>query len=347
MDRDFEKRFFTSVLLMVVFFGFYLYLFNQMGKKSVSSPSSGEISTNTHVVTQAAPLKITAFSKAFSTNISLKTPLVRLDLSGEGGGVSHLSVDGSWNQSESPVSLLSPVGVGYGSLQWEKDSTNILVFSLVSATETKAEWKGLLVWNTTPLDVRVSYELLSHYTFVQHVIISNTGKEAAKIDYQGRSFLLRWRPDIMSTNEAGTGNMQTYGALVGKKFLSLLKKGLFSSPQKVTFLSNFQWVSVADNYFVFIAEPKSSGISASYEVENRYKTVEKTALTLYLPVLLLGAGETTNFTIQYYCGPRKESLLRQVNPTYGQLFRWPTLFAWFMKPIEWAMVWLLNVLGGW
>lgn len=345
MDRDFEKRFFTSVLLMVVFFGFYLYLFNQMAKKPSSSAPSGEIATN--ALTEATSLKITVLSKASPTNVLLKTSLATIELSGEGGGVSHLSVDGPWNQSEGSVSLLSPVGAGYGSLQWEKETTNVLPFSLVAATETKAEWMGLLVWNTTPLEVRVSYEILSNYAFVQQVVISNRSKEAVKIDHQGRSFLLRWRPDIMSTNEAGTGNMQTYGALVGKKFLPLLKKGLFSAPQNATFLSNFQWVSVADNYFVFIAEPKTSGIAASYEVESRHKTIEKTVITLYLPVLLLGSGEATNFTIQYYCGPRKESLLRQVNPTYGQLFRWPTVFAWFMKPIEWAMVWLLNVLGGW
>ncbi|MCX7882550.1 MAG: membrane protein insertase YidC [Brevinematales bacterium] len=346
MDRDFEKRFFISMFLMVLFFGFYIYIFQQMGKKTSHPVSSTETTTNTLV--QTPPLNISLPTQTTPpTNLLLQTPTIRLVVSGEGAGISQLSVDGEWNQSDSPVSLFLPPQGGYGALQWEKESFATPVFSLVSSSPTSSEWTAQLAWNSLPLEVRIRYEILSNYTFLQTISISNRAKEAIKIDYQGRSFLLRWRPDIMNTNDPGSGNMQTYGAYIGKKFVPVLKKGFFSAGQNTAFVSNFQWLSLADNYFVFLVEPKTSGVSASYDIESRHKTYEKTAITLYLPVLLLGAGETTHFTIQYYCGPRKESLLRSLNPTYGQLFRWPMVFAWFMKPIEWVMVWLFHILGSW
>ncbi len=345
MNQDFEKRFLTSMLVMVLFLGFYVYIFNQAAKKTSSQTPSPE-ATNAVALESASSVPVSIVASSFpATNVSLKSQTLSLDIASEGPGVTSLSVDGDWNQASAPVRLLQPVSLGYGAIQWEKDSS--ASFKLLGATDTVSEWSTTLLWNTIPLEVRVRYEIRGDYTFVQTITVSNRSKEAVKLDYQGRAFSLRWRPDIMDTNTSGTGNLQTYGVYANKKFFPVLKKGLFSPSQNVVFVSNFQWLSLADNYFVFVAETLSPGVTASYEVESRHKTLEKIAITLYLPLLLLGGGESTNFSIQYTVGPRKESILRSVNPTYGQLFKWPAMFAWFMKPIEWFMVWLLNFLGTW
>ncbi|URA10677.1 YidC/Oxa1 family insertase periplasmic-domain containing protein [Thermospira aquatica] len=345
MNQDFEKRFLTSMLIMVLFLGFYVYIFNQAAKKTPPKTSSAT-ETNSLALesTQPAPVTIVS-SPSPSTNISLATKTLFLDIASEGAGVTSLSIDGKWNQSSHPVRLLQPVSLGYGVIQWDKES--FASFKPLQSTETSSEWTTKLLWNNTPLEIRVRYDVVGDYTFVQTITVSNQTKEAVKLDYQGKSFSLRWRPDLMDTNTSGTGNIQTYGVYANKKFSPVLKKGLFSPAQNSLFVSNFQWLSVADNYFAFIVETLSPGITASYEVESRHKTVEKTAISLYLPIIFLGGGESTNFRIQYTASPKKESFLRAVNPAYGRLFQWPALFAWFMKPIEWAMVWLLNTLGGW
>jgi len=342
MDRDFERRFFTTLVLVLIFWLYMMWL-PSLSKKRASAdlPVPG---ATTNVVAEAVPLDVKTENLPF-TNILLRTKEVSLEMTSD-GGIASLAIDGAWNQSGGPVSLLRPAK-SYGALQWDKEGASSAAFRLMEAGDTFAQWQAFLVWNGTPLEVRLRYEVTSNYTLMQHIMISNRSREATKIDYQGRSFLLRWRPDIVDTNTAGTGDLQTYGAYIEKKFVPLLKRGFLGSAQNAAFVSNFQWVALADNYFVFSVEPMTPGVTAALEVESRYKTVEQTAITLYLPTLFLASGEATNFSLRYYCGPRKENLLRAIHSSYGQLFRWPVVFAWFMKPIEWAMVWLLSLLGGW
>jgi len=345
MDRDFEKRFLFTMVIFVLFSGFYIYLFNSKaaGKRPATPVSSEELVSNTLQV--AVPVSVKGEKSFPLTQVVLSNQELSLLVGSKGPGVVSLAMTGKWNQSDKPIEVVFPREGNHGAIQWERNSSEGVDFQLVKSDPYETEWAATLLWNTTSLDVRVRFVLLSNYTFAEIISLSNRANQAVKLDYEGRSFVIRWMPMLIDTNSIGSGNLLTYGAYAGKRFYSLLKKGLFSPAQNVAFVSNFQWLSMADNYFAFVVEPKTPGIVADFTVEGRYKTVEETAIHLFLPVLFLNAGESTNFTVQYYCGPRKESLLRSVNSSYKELFRWPLLFAWFMKPIEWGLSWLLDILG--
>lgn len=270
-----------------------------------------------------------------------------------GGSIAEHSINGKWNALKTPVSMIpsdskvSPGDFFFGSLETLKDYPVRPVYTIASQTENSAVLTARIMYKGQPLDISRTYTLISNYQFIQTVSVSNASKTPLKIDVGGKSFTFASTYAFSGPTNANAGNILKVSSFNGKKVTDPTSQGLlgFFKPKIVnTTVSDPRWFALHDNFFAAYIQPDFNTLGRIM-LEKQTNMYSEYAVGYELPPLFLEGNETKSWTIRSYVGPKRESIVGKIDPSYKKLFSWPAVFYWFMKPLELGMIWLMDFLS--
>ncbi len=184
----------------------------------------------------------------------------------------------------------------------------------------------------------------------QKLTLSNTGISDVRLDNEGIAFSFGSLFDISRTvsNRSNIPEYRFFSKDGKMEKASLSPGGWFGSPQYQDFLQNVDWFSLADNYFMVVVDPQFEDSVVVYNAVE-FAPENQVALGLQALATNIPANSAVEYSVNYYIGPRIESMVVDANPEYRRLFAWPVVFNWILKPIErfttWFMAFLMRVTG--
>jgi YidC/Oxa1 family membrane protein insertase len=359
MNRDFEKR---MLIVFVVLFGMTGAMMFLMPKPQ-GSKLPETVQTNAAVAEPVRTIADAAVSQVISnavfvsekvapTNILISWSNETIaEIDSYGGSIRAYSASGKWNRSKTPVSLVAtnaayrPGDLFFGKTENIAAITDRPVYAVEEATSASATLSAKVTWQGTPVVITKRYVMSSNYLMNLTVTFSNAGNEAVKIDSDGRSFAVGAGFSFFTKETMAQGNMLYVNTYDGRNFQKVLQGGLLQARPHVSIVTNPQWISMQDYYFLGVLRPRSGDVFGKALLLSEVKSYSEVAMGLeYLP-FALSKGEAKSFSLDIYGGPKKESISTKAIKSLSKLFEWPVVFNWFMKPIEWFLQWGMNVLS--
>jgi len=318
------------------------------------APSTNQVATSTEqtpepkknpslALVRELSSKVKFNSRAKSTNLVLSLgKQVRLNIQTRGGSVSSLQINGKWNRKKSAVELAMPSLKFHtgdflpGSHDFLANSTNRPVYQVREISDNKVILSTDFRIGQQSLRVFKTFQVLSNYRFTQKVSVMNLGKEPMMLDMGGGAFSLAVQYDLMAGNGANNRNPLVAKYFDGEKIHKTLGGGFLKKGKSSQTVDKFNWIAMQNNYFMAVVEPHEGHFSGTFLRIGQNREEPKIAFFMEQKGLTLAPGESKEFELAYYVGPRKEKLLKNANPVYSKLFAWPGIFNPLMKPIEWG-----------
>ena len=210
-------------------------------------------------------------------------------------------------------------------------------FQIVETNADSVLLTGSVKIKTIPVKVSRRYTTISNYQIVEEITFRNEGNEMVNMDFGGKSFSVFGNVQFVSIAKANSGNMLGAKYYNGSAYFDGLVTGWFQPKKTVDPVEKPAWISLFDNYFLFIMKPLESSFSGVFCIFYEHQVYSEKGLVLQNAPFVLEKGETKSFKIAYYLGPKKEDILEKIDVTYKEFFGWPIVFYWFMKPIEWVL----------
>lgn len=274
-----------------------------------------------------------------------------LDLESTGARVHELRIDGKWNRMKQPVSMIqekSAIKLGdlaFGMLDNQKTYSERPVYQLKETQSNKVVFITQVQFKKAPVEITKTYIAQKNYQFNQEITLRNLSKTPVSLDMDGHSLSIGMNYCFFKKEEANSGNILVADYYDGKKIHQKLNAGFFKGREKSALVSNLTWLSLHDNYFMTIARPSFSNYKGKFLLMEEEKAFVNIAFGVEIDPLTLGPGESKTFSVQYYAGPKSESILTSIDKIYSKYFEWFVMFNWLMKPIEWALVQIMNLLA--
>lgn len=359
-DKNYEKKMTVAFLVSFVMLIVAFFLFPKLAPKTNTSDADNTNTTitdttNTSVASETVTNKIIAMTaKPLSdedipaTNVTISFgDTIYLDIENEGARIVGLWVDGEWNQLDEPKYLMSVsndfwiADLVFDDHEFGIDVDERPFYRLVEMTSNSATFMTELSYDDIPIEVTRVISVSSNYSFSDTVTIRNLSANMMAMDKDGVSFSVVNQFGLFAKEEANPRNRVQYRYFDGDKLQEALKSGLIKNltgnAVQVQEVANPYWLTYSDNYFIAAIVPGANTYTGWYDTLSSEKNYKEVALVLENENFNLNAGESKTFDFTYYVGPKKEELMRIVNPQFKKLYDWPAVFNWLMRPISWLI----------
>ncbi|MGL4563043.1 MAG: YidC/Oxa1 family insertase periplasmic-domain containing protein [Brevinema sp.] len=280
------------------------------------------------------------------SSYSIAAPDNSVVLSADRYGVTKLAINGSWNRFKENLVISDRANTfrffdfGFGTYTDLINTTNKLSYSINAVSN-----QIILKTSRPSLNLTRTILLLSNGSIVQTISLSNTSAQDLVLDNQGLAFTMASLADIANINQ-NNNNILEYKYFDGKKLkkAKISSGSFFGGPQPMDFIKSAEWISVADNFFLFIVQPN---ILDTVTIYHGLEFGKSAKINIGTQVLATNIAPNQSLDVQmnYYIGPRSEKIAVASNPEFKKLFAWPVVFNWILKPIESGTNWILTSLN--
>ncbi len=260
-----------------------------------------------------------------------------------------LSINGAWNRLSNDIAIedrasqFNNFDLYFGTYSSLATNSQRPSYNTV-ANDNSVDMDTIVTINGQQISVKRTVTLLRDGQMTETLSLSNISSERINLDFEGLAFSFGSLFDI-SRATTNNSNIPEYKYYNGEKIQKSKIGGgsWFGSATPMDFIQNPKWITIADNFFMFVAEPKFDNTVVVY---NGLEFAPKSRVGTGIQVLAtnIAPNQTLEYKINYYVGPRLESMIVPLNIEYKKLFAWPVVFNWILKPIENGTIWLLSTL---
>ena len=271
---------------------------------------------------------------------------LKLSISSLGGRTSKIDINGSWNRISNDITMqdrsnqLTALDFVLGTYTELTTNSNRPVYQ-VSQKENTLVLSADAMIGTQKVNIQRTLVLLDNGKIKEQLVLSNPSSTNLKLDFEGIAFTFSSLFDI-SRATTNNSNIPEYKYFNGEKLDKAKINGSswFGAPSPSAFLSDVQWATVADNFFLAIVHPQFSNTVVVYQ---GLEFGPKSRVNVGVQVLAtnIAPKQSLTYDLDYYVGPRHEKI---VGATYKKLFAWPIVFNWILKPIENGTIWMMTTL---
>lgn len=354
MDKEKVKSIARSAFLGIAGIVLAVYLYNSFSKNTKqSAPAAANAPAAPAASTVPAVPVPAAVNAPAAQSLSISAADGSISAVFNVGGAQELSINGSWNRLKQAISVQSPQG-------------EARPFDFVLGTYTHLVTNGVrpsyILTNLSPSHIRLSTDLPHSNTSLSLVreiafngegfaretlVISNTGKENANLDFGGIAFTFGSLYDFANLSAvpgkaAGQGNITVLQWKDGKK----IRKADFKNTSAtgiaggLAFAPNPDWMTVHDNFFLTIARPDFKNTYGVYNAFDRAR--KRVGSGIQVMATNIPAGGVLQLGIDYYVGPNQENAVVRFDKDAKDLYKWWPVFNLIMKPIETASNWAIQ-----
>lgn len=297
-----------------------------------------------------------------ATNVIVGYPeSLSLIVDSDGAVIREAMITGPWNRLGETVNIFSPTNsvpmsdFYFGSLASLRLVTERPVYRIDSLTSNSVRLVADVNFNGSALRLTRTFEVSSNYVYNETLNIENRTRVPVQVQDSGKAFTFASTFQFSSRDRVNSQNVAMFRYYDGNKLHTLLKSGFLKSltgnrpTEEIAPLP--VWLAHSDNYFVSVMKPMTAGLNGRITITTQEKNYQEAVMALEVDPFILNAGETKTFTVSYYLGPKKEDLMKVIDPTYKKIFAWSPLFNWLMKPIEWliskGMFLISKVINNW
>lgn len=284
-------------------------------------------------------------SQSFKTDSFIVAPDNSVRLGIDKFGFTELYINGSWNRLKEDL-LISDrsnqyrvLDFGFGTYTDLQNGKMRLSYDFKTSSNSVAFYSKY-----KSLNVSRTITLLSNGKIEQHISLSNTTDKNISLDTEGLAFSMSSLVDIARIAN-NNNNILEYKYFNGKKIEKARSHGgsFFSGSQPMDFIKGAEWLTIADNFFMFLVFPNTTNTVTIY---NGLEFGKNPRMSLGTQVLAtnIQAHKALDLNMNYYIGPRFEKTVVAEYPQLKKLFAWPAAFNWLLKPIENGTYWILNSL---
>ncbi len=277
------------------------------------------------------------YSKAGDTKeylVSSPDNSLKLSISSLGGRTSKIDINGSWNRISNDIDMqdrsnqLSALDFVIGTYTELTTNSNRPVYQ-VSQKENTLVLSSSAMVGTQRVNIQRTLVLLDNGRIKEQLVLSNPSGTDLKLDFEGIAFTFSSLFDI-SRATTNNSNIPEYKYFNGEKLEKANINGgsWFGGPSPSVFLSDVQWATVADNFFLTIVHPQFDNTVVVY---HGLEFGPKSRVNIGVQVLAtnIAPKQSLTYDLDYYVGPRHEQI---VGAIYEKLFAWPFVFNWMLKP---------------
>ncbi len=359
MEQGYEKRMLIVFLISFLILIGYMYFMPKYSRQNILQNTNSTVvnsPTITNIVENESAVIVTNSVKFVfkvpATNIDLSySNEMQLRIDSIGARISGISINGKWNRKNTPVQLISPDlafkpgDTGFGNLQNQRNISERPFFIIKDTNSVSVTMIADIDVKSNRIEMTKAYTISSNYQFKEEIAVKNLSKKTVKLDFNGKSFSVGTSYSFITKELANSGNPLTAQYFDGKNLHRALSSGFLKARDRFTTVNNPPWLCLNDNYFISIMKPEFTDYSGVFVLVKEEKIFSEEAYGIEIPAITLDPGESKSFRISYYAGPKKESILQNIDKSYKIIFAWAPYFNWFMKPIEWVMYKVMSLLS--
>lgn len=357
-DQKMAIAFIASFILLIVAF---FVLPKAMNRNQAPIPTAAQAAAVTNVTaaastnaaastasaaSEANPVRFTGAAAATNALVG-STNELQILVETRGARIDKVMMNGSWNRTGEPVVLETPSNsvemsdFYFGSFDTLRSTADRPVYRIDSLTSNSVTLSAAVTFNNVPLRLTRTFEVSSNYIILDTLSIQNLSRTPLNLDDNGTAFTIAGVYQFTTRGRINNQNVSKYRYFDGRNLNEALKTGFFKAiTHRQTTTETFPsplWLSQADNYFVAIIKPLTNGFNGRYTTLVEEKNYREIAMALETPPFILDGNQTRTYKVSYYVGPRKEDLLKKIDPNYNKIFSWGVLFNWLMRPIAWLI----------
>jgi len=361
MDGSYEKRMMMVFMLSMTLMIISLYFMPRSKVAQQTQNITNVVQSSSSSVGVVSSIQLVNEKGVNPTNVVIGyNGEMELTIDTLGGRIQEASINGKWNRKKEPVKLIvkdasfQTGDMDFGCIDNITNSERRLLYKIVEWKSNSVHLSGKIKYQNQMISVEKVYSLADNYQIIEEIRLKNISGNRVLIDISNTSLSIGASCSFFTRDQANSGNMLQMRYYDGKKLRNAFPGGFFDffkqlfgayKPVRSVILTNAVWISVNDNYFVSIVKPEDKNFSSRFIILSEKSLYKDVAYGIELPPFSLENGEEKSIRVHYYLGPKKEEILVGIDKSYGKFFSWPTLFYWFMKPIEWLMVKLMYVLS--
>lgn len=277
--------------------------------------------------------------------ISADDNSVVLQISPNGGRASKVAINGPWNRLSNNIDITDRTGqlkafdFIFGTYTDLMTNSNRPIYQVTKVSSNTIALSATATIDKKMLTISRILTLSSNGQIAEQISLSNTTAQPINLDFGGLAFTSSSLFDFARAT-TNNNNIPEYQYNTGDKLEKANINGgsWFGGPVPMAFLSDIKWASLADNFFLGIIKPKFTNTVVVY---NGLEFGAKSRVNIGIQVLAtnIAPNQKLDYAIDYYVGPRQESIVKSIDEDYKKLFAWPVIFNWLLKPIENLTTW--------
>ncbi|MGL5722089.1 MAG: membrane protein insertase YidC [Brevinema sp.] len=352
MKKEQIKKIINIALLVVAGVIALIFYFTRNNEAVASQPAPQVASTTTE---PAEPAMLSASETPEVSNVPLPDP-VQIAASDQSitaligvNGAVELTINGSWNRSKSPISVLGtasnarPFDFTFGTYTTLLTSTNRPAYTISSISPSVVRLSAEVPMGDTTLSVIREIGFSGEGQARETLVISNLGTTTAVLDEGGVAFTFGAFYNFIGISQ-NNNNTLAYRWNNGEKVQKAKFQGTSFTGARggVAIVSAPTWMTVSDNFFLGIIRP---GFDTTAGVYNTFDAARKVAgMGVQVLATNIPAGGALQLGVDHYIGPMQESKVVVIDKNYRKLFTWWPGFNLVMKPIETGTYWVIQQL---
>ncbi len=355
MNDNYDKKmtiaFLSSfVLLIVAFFVLPRVLKRPTANVPVAAATNiaSPAVSNTATQSTVPPVSVRFTQSVSATNVLVGYPeTLELKIDTEGGRIAQAIMNGDWNRQGEPVVIESPtntVPMGdffFGNLENLRTIQERPVYRIAEMTSNSLTLTADATFNNASIRLTRTLTVSTNFTFQETISLQNKSRAPVQVQQDGKAFTVASTFQFSSRERVNNQNISMYRYFDGNRLNQVLKVGFLKAitggrSTQETVLSPV-WLADSDNYIVAVMKPATAGMTGRFVILFEEKNYREIAMGLEAEPFILNPGETRSYDFSYYVGPKKEDLMKGIDPTFRKLFAWNPVFNWLMKPIEWLI----------
>ncbi|MGL5255171.1 MAG: membrane protein insertase YidC [Brevinema sp.] len=307
---------------------------NQAVAQPVLSPAS--MGDEKDSVVYPEPLEVVASDESISAVIGSE-------------GAVDLTINGSWNRTKSPISVLGaspearPFDFTFGTYTTLLTSRERPKYTIFSVSPSVVRLSARVPVGDTELVLIREIGFSGEGKARETLMLSNAGATTAVLDHDGVAFTFGVFYNFIGISQNNNNNL-SYRWNNGEKVQKAKFQGASFTGARggVAIVNSPSWMSLSDNFFLGIVRPNFENTAGVYNTFDAARKV--TGMGIQVLATNIPAGGMLQLGIDHYIGPMQESKVIAIDKNYRKLFSWWPGFNLIMKPIENGTHWIIQQL---